>query len=52
MDGTEYATGVAFEHVLSFGVANAFDNLAGNQRHVYVCLGLYLTCKYYLTSGY
>ena len=49
--GAQHAARVAFEHVFALGVAHLLDDLAGNERHVHVGLGLHFAGQDDLPSG-
>ena len=51
MDGAQHAARVAFEHVFALGVAHLLDDLAGNERHVHVGLGLHFAGQDDLPGG-
>ena len=51
VDGGEHAAGVALEHVLTLGVSDAVDDLAGNALQVDVGLGLHFAGQHHLSGG-
>ena len=51
VNSREHTTGIALEHVLALGVADAVDHLAGNALQVHISLCLYFTSQHHLACG-